>query len=281
MTMQARCRTRSRLAALVSGLLLFTALSTLTGCKSNDRVENELRARDIQYREALEELGKVEHHNDALQREIEALRKGAPVTPEQAAQTFGLKRIALGRGTGGLDSDGHPGDEALQIIVEPRDADEHIIKAPGVLYVLALEINQQGIKAPISAWTVPPDKLRQSWKQGLLSSGYSLILPWKNFPQTENLRVVARLATPDGRVFETDKDIRVRLVPGAPRRLEGPLDCPIPTPAFDPFALPTSQGGGASATASTASHWTPAPLDNAVGLGKPVPVMAPPLGPEN
>ena len=257
---------------LILGLSL--ALAPVA-CKHKDVLENELRERDKQYREVLEELGKADHRSDAQQREIDALRKGAPVTPEQAAQTFGLKRISLGRGTGGVDNDSLPGDEALQIILEPRDTDDHIIKTPGTVYVLAVEINQQGLKTPFSSWTVPEGKLRQSWKQGLLSTGYSLILPWKNFPQTENLRIVARLVTPDGRIYETDKDIKVRLVPGAPRRPEGPPDCPIPPEAIDPFALPTSHTimAATPSAASSASHWQPLPLDNAVQLGHPIPMQ--------
>ena len=246
------------------------------GCRNNDLVENELRARDMQYREALEELGRADSRTDAMQREIEALRKGARLSPEQAAQTFGLKRIALARGTGGLDNDTLPGDEVLQVIVEPRDTDDHIIKAPGTLYVLALEISPQGLKTPFSSWTVDPEKLRASWKQSLLSTGYSLTLPWKNFPLTENVRVVVRLVLSDGRVFETDRDVKVRLLPGAPRRPEGaPLDCPIPPGAVDPFALPaghTAAHPGTKEQAAPASLWQPVPLDNAVQLGAPVPL---------
>src|SRR5687767_15118264 len=105
--MKAGCRSSFFLLALV--LLSSPAVS---GCKkNNDLLENELRARDIQYREALDELGKAELRNDSLYRENEALRKGSKLTPEQAAQTFGLRRIVLGRGTGGTDEDGLPGDE--------------------------------------------------------------------------------------------------------------------------------------------------------------------------
>src|SRR5882672_3523446 len=81
----------------------------LAGCKNRELVENELRARDIQYREALEELGRSEARVDSLEREVGALRHGAKVTPEQAAQMFGLKRIVLGRLTCGYDNDGLPG----------------------------------------------------------------------------------------------------------------------------------------------------------------------------
>ncbi len=270
-------RARRRLPFLI---LIYLLAFGLFGCRNRtDLVENELRERDRQYREALEELGKSDHRSEAQQREIAALRQGATISPEQAAQTFGLKRITLGRGTGGVDNDGLPGDEALQIFLEPRDSDDHVIKSPGCLYVLAVEINPQGMKAPFSSWTVPEDKLRQSWKAGLFSTGYNLILPWKNFPQYENIRVVARLVTPDGRIYETDKDVKVHLVPGAPRRPDGPLDCPIPKEAVDPFTVPAGHTTQSNKTnASPASLWQPVPLDNAVQLGQPEPLNPPAPG---
>ena len=68
---------------------------------------------------------------DALTHENDALRKGAPITPEQAASTYGVRKIALGRGTGGRDNDNIPGDEILEVTVEPLDEAGHSIKAPG------------------------------------------------------------------------------------------------------------------------------------------------------
>lgn len=267
-------------------LLSFGVLLALSGCRHNNSelLEAELRARDLQFREALEELGKAEARNQALWFELEAVRKGSKVPPEHAAQTFGLRRIVLARGTGGLDDDRLPGDEALQVVLEPRDADDHTIKAPGRLQVIALEVNSQGLKAPLSSWTVEPDKLRASWKQGLLSTGYNLVLPFKNFPQAENLRVVARFTTSDGRVFEADKDIRVRLVPGAPHAgptvTPGPqLDFPPPPNLVDPPLLePTGarQVGSSPSGAIPASAWQPVPLDGAVQLGRPIPIIGPP-----
>src|SRR5262245_14158455 len=111
--MRARHRRPTMFAALASAFLA-TLLSC--GCRNNQElVENDLRARDLQYREALDELLKSEGRTEALQRENEALRKGSKITPEQAALTYGLKRITLGRGTHGYDEDGLPGDEALQV----------------------------------------------------------------------------------------------------------------------------------------------------------------------
>src|SRR5579871_3461828 len=88
-----RARRRFSFLLLVSCLVFSTF-----GCRNRtDLVENELRERDKQYREALDELGKADHRSEAQQREIDALRHGATISPEVAAQTFGLKRITLGR----------------------------------------------------------------------------------------------------------------------------------------------------------------------------------------
>jgi hypothetical protein len=250
-------------------LLLAPFLILSAGCRNKtDLVEAELRTRDAMYREAVEEQRRIEAHNFALQREIEAIRQGSKISPEHAAQTFSLKRIALGRATGGVDNDNVPGDEALQVVVEPRDGDDHTIKAPGMLQIGVLEISPQGVKTPLCSWDIPPEQLRQSWKQGLLSTGYSLTLPWRVLPATEQVRVVVRFILPDNRVFEADKDIKVRLVPGAAqRRLEGMPDAPFcPTPDMGPLLVPT--GRTSNSSPNPATPWramAPAPLT----LGQP------------
>lgn len=267
---------------------LLICLVLFAGCKNRDLVENELRARDIQFREAVAELGMAEARSNALQREVETLRKGAPISPEQAQQTFGLKRILLARSTSGYDNDGLPGDEALQVVVEPRDHDDHTIKTPGTLHILAMEITPQGIKAPIGSWVVEPDRLQRSWKQGLLSTGYTVVLAWKTFPRSENVRVIARLVLSDGRVFETDKDIRVRVVPGAPGRSDGPIECP--PDAVDPLLLPVGHAGTADVSSvsfrpplrpASQPRWVPVLLEETIRLGAPVPDSPPPPRPND
>ena len=208
---------RSRLTWSFCLLLPCACAFLVVGCHSNsarDLLEAELRTREEDLREAKEELYRQQCENQALLRETAAVRQGGPkLTPEQAAQTYRLKQIALGRGTGGLDNDDCPGDEALQIIVEPKDCDGHTIKAPGALHVEALDISPEGIKTPFSTWDVPPDQVRRSWRSGFLSTGYSLVLPWRSWPANEKVRVVARFVVSDGRVFEAEKDVTVHLTP--------------------------------------------------------------------
>ena len=301
-------KARRRLTFLVFFLL---ACTSALGCRNNNELlENELRVRDNKYREALEEQRAAELRLEALQREVVALRQGnAPVTPEVAAQTFGLKRITLSRSTGGYDNDGLPGDEQLQVVIEPRDTDDHVIKSPGCLFITAIEISPQGLKTPLCTWEIGDVELRRSWKQGLLSTGYTLNLPWKRLPTTESMRIIVQLKTPDGRMFEADKDIKVRLVAGAIQQRQ---DVPFPPPQLNnspfpppphlippsplppgampapevPILQPTSVSSRTvrsspipDAAPSSQLQWTAAPLTGAARLGRPEPMKSTPVTP--
>jgi hypothetical protein len=219
------------------------ALAGCGGCRSNCHlVESELRTREMQVRELREELDGIRAHNQALEIELRALRgdgctvlPGPGPVPAIIPPAYPVRSLSLGRQTGGHPSDCGAGDDALQVLAEPRDAEGQAVKVPGsALLVQAIEITSEGIKRPLSSWEVPPEQLRNSWRSGLLSTGYTLTLPWKVPPSTDKLRVVAQLRLPDGRVYEADKDITVRLPPHAARPILPPAT-PVPPP---PTTLP-------------------------------------------
>jgi hypothetical protein len=226
------------------------------GCRSNcDQVEAELRARENDVHVLRAELSKAEFYNHAMQREVFALRglPGHDGIVHKPTEPYPVRSIVLGRQTGGHPSD-HGGDDALQVMVEPRDPEDHAIKAPGALYVEALEVSTEGLKHSLSAWEVPPEQLRTSWQQGLFTTGYLVCLPWKNWPSTEKLRVVARLKLLDGRVFEADKDVTIRVAPGHQRRT--PAE---PPPSITPAPAPT-QPAPSPPPSSTAPQVLPPPM---------------------
>jgi hypothetical protein len=270
--MQARCRI---------AFLLFFLPFLVIGCRSNtNKLESELRTRDQLYRDALEEQRRMEANNIALRHELDAVRQGGPVGPTGPASGFGVKRIALGRGTGGLDLDSTPGDELLQVVVEPRDGEDHAFKAPGTLHIFALEVTQQGIKNPLCLWEIPPDKLHASWKSGLLSTGYTLTMPWKALPIYENVRIVVRFVTPDQRSFEADRDIKVRVVPGAlqkrPEIVPGP-----PIYEMGPILMPTGKSTSSwmrapeEPSTPTRTQWRadpPSAPGGTITIGQPMPL---------
>jgi hypothetical protein len=275
---------RSRLRSFVLCPLSFVLF--LAGCRGGncDLVEAELRTRETQLADLKCERDNLVAHNQALQREINALRGSSPIkiSPEEAAQTYGLHSVVLGRQTGGVDEDGRPGDEALRVVLEPRDADGHTIKAPGTLTVSAAEITAQGAKKPLCSWEVSADELRGSWKNGLFSTGYSLVLPWKAWPASEKVRVVAQLTLSDGRMLEAEKDVTVRLVPPAQRKPPaGPADVldgpPLPPPRkAEGDGLGWRAAPARTKPAPSARWWEqpvePAPLIQVIEFRAPVPI---------
>jgi hypothetical protein len=221
------------------------------GCQHCQPVERELRNREREVRELREELERSTALNQAFHQELCQIKQGVvppqpavretpgktesskPAAPAEPAAALPLsaggrgvggegvlppstiKEVALGWQTGGYHQGRQPGDDALQVVLEPRDHDGSTIKTPGCLRVTALEILPEGLKRPLSSWEIPADHLRRSWKSGLFGSGYYVVLPWKCCPATEKVRVVAQFMQADGRLFEADKDVTIHLPPGA------------------------------------------------------------------
>jgi hypothetical protein len=277
-----------------SFFLLPLTLCLALGCRNCDLVEAELRTRERELREAQAELHRMEAQNQALLRQLGGPHPGpVQVVPELPAPPPGVRQITLGRATGGLDEDNQPGDEALRVVLEPRDGDNHPVKTPGSLHVEVLEVNPEGVKTPLSSWDVSARELGSRWQTGFFSTGYHVVLPWKVWPATERLRVIAQFTLPDGHLFEAEKDVTVRLASPAVRRRppgDGP-ELPLPEPNSTlPLSRrvnfgPPSKGGEAPSPAAavepeenpTPCWQRPAsqPLSEAVRLLRPVPAPVP------
>ena len=228
-----------KLTAFLS--LFFSHLLTLSpchlviltsGCRHGERVESKLRGQEKNLRELRDDLSRSEDYNRSLEREVCELRQSQsnPSPAGSEAATPAVKEVVLGRQTGGSDEDRLPGDEALQVVLEPRDANGQPVKASGSLRVTAMTISPTGLKMPLSTWDVTADQLRGKWRSGLLSTGYFVTLPWQVVPVCPKLRVVAQFALTDGRIFEVERDVLLRLAPAASsvEILGHPI--PLPTP---------------------------------------------------
>lgn len=201
-----------RIAAII--IVMLSLSLAIAGCKAprGDLVEAELRTKERMLRETQSELERTRLVNEALERDYMNRQDGRPRSDNSGFAS--PKDITLANGTGGLDEDRLPGDEALMLVVLPRDEDGQPVRAVGTLSVGVWEVMPGGQKVGLSQWEVSATDLRRTWKSGLLGSGYHVILPWKKFPSTEKLRVAVQLTLPDGRVYETDKDISIRPMPG-------------------------------------------------------------------
>jgi hypothetical protein len=235
------CQFAIRLGLRSLILLTFVILS---GCRNPcELVEADLRAREAELAQLRQELERRDCNIKALEIEVMRLQRqchsggAGPVMP-----AWVVKKIVLGRLTGGVDEDPHlPGDEALQVILEPHDCDDQSIKAPGSLRLEVFEITPQGLKVALSAWDITEGELRKKWETPVFGNpGYRIVLPWKSWPATERVRVVARFTTPDGQVFEADRDVSVRAADLTARQRRDP-PCPPAGPVLAPLSDPAAQ----------------------------------------
>jgi hypothetical protein len=245
-TLASRPRTRGAVRLLFFCSLLVAHCALATGCRSNNRydlLEAELRTRERELADARAALDQ----NRNLLRAYEQSQRPAPASGAPGP-FLPVKEISFGRGTGGADEDGAPGDEGMVLVIVPKDEDGAAVKVPGRAVVAAWEVSPAGIKAPIGSWDVPAEKLRRTWKSGLISTGYFVALPWQTVPTSDRVRVAVRLVTSDGRAYETDRDVTVKPPGGALPRTNV---LPPPQPAVPGFGVPKLPGGGGGAPPSS------------------------------
>lgn len=192
--------------------------------EKQDLLEAELRTRE---REILELRAENQQLRSLAEIYIRGGHAGGVVVPgpvvtpptgtvvtSGSSETVIIRTLTLATGTGGRDDDGLPGDETLQVVISPKDADGTAVKVPGKAVVTAFDILPEGQKVPIGRWDVPAEQLRKTWKGGLLGSGYFLPLQWDLPPTSGNVRVAVVFTTNDGRSFEADRDVQVKPLPG-------------------------------------------------------------------
>ncbi len=211
-------RARRARLRLFLGLAAFQCVAPVA-CRPNKRydlIEAELRTRDRELAATRQQLDAARNLNRAYEHQRPPEFPGAPpAVPTGAGAPVFVREITVGRGTGGVDDDGVPGDEALMVVVVPSDEDKSAVKVPGRVTIAAWEITPQGLKQPIGSWELTPEQLRPTWRAGLISSGYFIQLPWQTTPSSNRVRVAVRLTTTDNRAFEADRDVTVRPMLGA------------------------------------------------------------------
>lgn len=211
------------------GLALALALGC-AGCRSCAVVESQLAARESDVRTLKDKVAKLEFLNHALSSELSATRglPGPDGVLRAPTEPYPVRSLILGDRTSARPSDVLPGDDALEVQIQPMDTEKQPIKAPGSARIVALEVNEAGNKRLLSTWDVPPEELRNSWQAGLFTTGYVVNFKFKEFPSTEKLKIAVAFRMQDGRVLEAEKDIAVRVVPmeKRPRIVPGPFIAP-------------------------------------------------------
>jgi hypothetical protein len=200
--------------------MLFWLLAVcLAGCSSarkTDVLEARLRSQEDMIAVYESEIQRVKTELASTRRETEDLRiqlaeTGRPMTPPEesgaAFRTTGIQLSSLM--TGGLDTDGEPGHDALSVVVIPHDGDGELVKVPGRIEIEALDPTGPGGAQRIGHWQFDQRDIHEYWHKGVVQSGYQFQLPWQTAPRTEQVVVLAHLTTADGRRFDTNLTVKV------------------------------------------------------------------------
>ena len=245
-----------------SGQILFAAgMLCIGGCATRGNVElleSQLRKREDQLYAIQSQLDQTEGELTVAQKEVDTLRgqlaeRGRPaLLPEQLQSLSRVKEIQVNKLlTGGLDRDGQPGDDILNVVLVPQDEHGEPVRLPGSVELEVIDLSAPADSRQVGVWRFSSEEVAKQWPGGL-SAGFQFQIPWHGRTASQNLLLHARFGTADGRQFDTSTDIRI--TPGqsvdAGSLAEQPLP-PIPSQEAGAVPLAPEPGffaGGAGET---------------------------------
>ncbi len=195
------------------------SLVLIPGCVTSGNVEpleTRLRRQEDRANQLQSNLDEARSQLSAARSEANALRSQLTergqktILPEQAAVLFRATGIKFsGLMTGGLDRDGAPGDELLNVVLAPHDSEGDVVKLPGRIQLDVFDLSRPDNDRLIGRWEFTVDESRQHWNRTWFGSGYHFNLPWQQLPESNELLLHARLTTTDGRVFNASTTIHI------------------------------------------------------------------------
>ncbi|MFM7243142.1 MAG: hypothetical protein ACKO40_03070 [Planctomycetaceae bacterium] len=140
----------------------------------------------------------------------EPVPAAVPVSYDEPLADGRPVRLAISHAaTTRLDEDGDGVSEGIAITVEPRDAGEKLVPAPGVVTITAFDMVDP--TTPLASWTIPTEQAAAHFRPTTRLRGLHFPLRWTGVPPTgDHVRVVVRIAGPEGAVLETDATIPTR-----------------------------------------------------------------------
>lgn len=195
---------------------LFALLSWVSGCAQVDQSRfGEITKQNQDLR--IEKIGLEERLQDRdlkiarLQSQLKNLRDQGLLQPEPL---FSVERIVILGITGGVDTDGTGGDDAVAVYFRPVDRDGDVLKRAGQIVVRLLDLSS-ALEPRLVGHRVDnsSERIRESWYGKFWTNHYKIVVP---FHPDEKLRPgqeidvhVSFLELATGREFTARKVIKV------------------------------------------------------------------------
>lgn len=190
--------------------------SACAGCKTCDLVEAELREQTNRADMLQRQLDEKKSQIVSLQTSLEAMQpKGsakppdARITPEDAVRRIAVTKIELGLLTGGKDTNNDGIDDAIVVVIVPKDGDGDSLKAIGTAEITLAELAPTGVTKEVARKNISLDEIQKSWRPSLFGAGYAIQLPMPAF-EGDQLRISAKFTTVDGRMFQAERDVKIK-----------------------------------------------------------------------
>lgn len=113
--------------------------------------------------------------------------------------------------SGGLNTDGRPGDDVLSVVIEQFDKAGERVLAPGDITIVVVDPALDGDEGRIARWQFDAEEVEKQVRRNREGGAICYELPWPTPPQHSDLRLFVRFATFDGRRLEADLPIDVQL----------------------------------------------------------------------
>lgn len=108
-----------------------------------------------------------------------------------------------------FDDDGDGRSDGIALTVEPRDAAEKLVPAPGAVSIIAFDTADPS--TPLAAWSMPAEQAATHFRPTTRLRGLHFPLRWTGLPPTgDHVRVVVRITGPEAAILETDATIATR-----------------------------------------------------------------------
>jgi len=194
-----------------------TMLASLAGCMVP---KDDLDATNEKLLQAERQLDDLRRDNADLSDELAAKRKQIDslmkLGDKRLEAIFHVVRIELGRYTGGFDSDGKPGQDAIKVYLDPIDADGSTIKAAGDVTIQLYDLAADPKANLLGEYHWSVAEISKQWSSGFVAYHYSFVCPFKSPPAHDEITIrVEFVDYLTGKTFTAQKAVKVELPPAA------------------------------------------------------------------
>lgn len=189
--------------AILCALLGSSLGSACRPAESGDPHIAQIQSLEDKSREQARQIAAKDAELENQQKVIQELR--GLEGPRRLENLVRVGSIQIERLSGGYDDDGDGTHEGFVVYLRMQDQDGDVIKAAGSARVQLFDLSPEGAGQIVGQAQLEPDALRQSWYGKLMTSHYTIKVPWTDGKHPGNKSITAVVNFTElltGRTFE-------------------------------------------------------------------------------